>query len=408
MARVVYCWELGAGYGHISAFLPIARALREQGHQTVFVLRDLAQAETWLAEENFRYLQAPLRALAPNTPPANSYAQILCNAGYAERDSLIARMRAWRGLYELLQPDVLFLDHAPTAALAARGQGVPVAWFGTGFTIPPRIAPMPTIRPWSRVTDAQLRGAEGEAVTAVNNALHAIGEAPIARVADLFDAEESFLCTVSELDHYAQREAATYCGALFDGEHGACETWPDGDGPSVLVYVSAAWSGLANALRDFAALPCRFLIHVGGAPQAALQAYRASNLRYSPSPLRLGELAARCDLYIGHGGHGATAAMLHAGRPVLLVPYQVEQTLLAVRLAQQGYAHQLHAEAQRTRLRRAIKDALTSAELVRNVQAFAERYRDRSPQATARSIASRCHSLLSDGALPAPGAGGCA
>ena len=60
MSRIIYAWELGAGYGHLAAFLPLAKALRAAGHEVIFVVKELTHAETLLGQQGFAYLQAPL------------------------------------------------------------------------------------------------------------------------------------------------------------------------------------------------------------------------------------------------------------------------------------------------------------------------------------------------------------
>lgn len=45
MSRILIAWELGADYGHISTFLPIALEMKRRGHEPILVLRDLCGAE---------------------------------------------------------------------------------------------------------------------------------------------------------------------------------------------------------------------------------------------------------------------------------------------------------------------------------------------------------------------------
>ena len=44
MARVLMGWELGGGLGHIGGLLPIAEGLAAQGHEPIFVVKNLPKA----------------------------------------------------------------------------------------------------------------------------------------------------------------------------------------------------------------------------------------------------------------------------------------------------------------------------------------------------------------------------
>lgn len=172
MSTILYAWELGGGYGHTAAFLPIARALKERGHRVMFALRDLQYAETLLGSDDFEYLQAPVRwPHAGAVPPARSYPEILRNSGFAESGELYCQAKAWRTLFRALEPSLIVFDHAPTAVLAARESGIPQVSFGTGFFNPPATSPLPNLRPWQPVSDRELSKTEGQVLANINLAL---------------------------------------------------------------------------------------------------------------------------------------------------------------------------------------------------------------------------------------------
>ena len=45
MASIVFCWELGFGRGHIAPHISLATALMERGHEVLFALKEVDQAE---------------------------------------------------------------------------------------------------------------------------------------------------------------------------------------------------------------------------------------------------------------------------------------------------------------------------------------------------------------------------
>src|SRR3546814_5322932 len=119
MGRIVFAWELGSNFGHLSPLLPVAQALRDRGHQIDFVIRELARGQTVLQPHGFGMLQAPL--WTGRTPPmaaAANYAGILQRCGYHTVPALAGLVAGWRRLYQLMAPDLVVLDHAPTARAA--------------------------------------------------------------------------------------------------------------------------------------------------------------------------------------------------------------------------------------------------------------------------------------------------
>src|SRR5712664_2094429 len=123
MSRILFAWELGANLGHITPLLVLARALRERGHEVVFVLKDLRGCAELLQQHGFSFLQAPIvaaRAAGLPREPA-SYPEILLIHGFGDPAGLIAAARAWRSLFGLVKPDLVVFDHSPVALFAARG-----------------------------------------------------------------------------------------------------------------------------------------------------------------------------------------------------------------------------------------------------------------------------------------------
>ena len=124
MARVLLCWELGGNFGHLARLLALAVALRERGHEPVFAVRDLSDTETVFGALRFTLLQAPVwNAHVQGLPVSVGYAETLLQFGYYDADSLTGIVRGWRSLLDLLRPDLVVFDHAPTALLATHGAG---------------------------------------------------------------------------------------------------------------------------------------------------------------------------------------------------------------------------------------------------------------------------------------------
>jgi UDP:flavonoid glycosyltransferase YjiC (YdhE family) len=339
VSRILLAWELGGNLGHVTRLLVLARALRAAGHHVSFALGQSRFAAETLAQAGFSYAQAPvLRATTPDLPrePA-SYPEILLHYGFADPALLTAAARHWRERYRSLSPDVAVFDHAPSALLAARDTGIPRVVLGTGFASPPRVAPMPIIRPWQQIPPERLFASEQRALDSANAASRSIGAEPMNHLYELFDVEENILATLPELDHYGARPDTRYWGPIFQNAGGHLPRWPEAQGTrKIFVYIrpgSAAFSPLVTALRR---LNLSTLWFAPGLRDDALAQLRSPTLEFIRDPVDIAAVSALADAAVLHGGHGTTAAMLLAGVPVLLLPEHVEQLLLGRNVAALG------------------------------------------------------------------------
>ena len=143
MATILFTWELGAGTGHLARFRDLAVHLHERGHRVVFAVRDVARAGKVYGNVAAEVLSAPSKVGRPSCAiePTAAYPQILHNFGYEHPGELLALLKAWRSLYAYVAPDLVVLDHSPTALLALRDMGLPRVLAGTGFVIPPERLP---------------------------------------------------------------------------------------------------------------------------------------------------------------------------------------------------------------------------------------------------------------------------
>jgi UDP:flavonoid glycosyltransferase YjiC (YdhE family) len=378
VSRILLTWELGGNLGHITPLRVLARALRERGHEVSFALRDLRAGANLLKQDGFRVFQAPvIRLRATDLPPEPaSYPEMLLHCGFADPSGLAASVRSWRNLFRGVGADLLVFDYAPTAMLAARGTGIPRVIFGTGFCSPPRVSPMPSIRPWEQISSDRLEASEQRALATANAALNAAGSAPLGAFHELLDAEENLLTTFPELDHYPNRAGGNYIGPIQDLESGQPPHWPAGEGKKVFVYLrpnSPAFGPLAALLRTADAATLWF---APGMPKSTADELQSESLRFVTAPVDIARVANEADAVICHAGHGTTAALLMRGVPLLLIPETVEQLLLARNVAALGAGGVITPSVLRGGLREAVLNFLGSDPVFAGASGFAAKYGD--------------------------------
>jgi hypothetical protein len=352
MGTALIAWELGGGLGHLTQLAPLARGLVRRGHTVFAAVRHLGRAGEVLGP-GVSLLAAPW-GVAPAeryVRPPLSYAQLLHNVGWFEQRELRGLCAAWRSLFALVRPDVVVFDHAPTALLAARGLGFAKVVIGSGFCVPPdEPGAVRNLRPWVRREGAgpeALAAFEREVVARANGVLDERGAPAIERVTQLYgEADETMLATVPELDHFEGRRGARYWGPVtsWKDEGGGMKDEGVTDAASDSSFIpqpsSFGCRKVFAYLKDFPALPDLLAaleagghettVVCDGVPAAVRERFAASGrVRFEDRSLDLRRAARGFDLAVLNAGHGATAAMLLAGVPALLVPIQLEQGLLA-------------------------------------------------------------------------------
>lgn len=385
MASIVFAWELGTASGHVNELLPAARALVERGHRVTLVLRELhgLRAQEYAG---LRLLQAPLwqmRVQGLPEPPL-SYAEILLRFGYHDADMLQGLVAAWKGVLELTGAQLVVADHAPSALLAARILGIPAMTLGSGFYVPPRVVPVPNMRPWLHVPAQRLADADHAVTRNIGRVLQHYGVAPLGGLAELFDLQLNLFCTFPELDHYQPRlvelQRGCYVGSVFTLQRGEPLAWPDGAGPRVLVYLRPEVRDWEVVLRTLARLGCAVLAIVPGIAQAQRAALETSRCRILHHAIRLDGVLAQCDLAVGYGGHGWVSAMLMAGVPQLLLPTHLEQFLTARNVQTLGAGRLVDPERPAPDYAALLRAMLEDESLKRAARDFAAKYAQFDPQ----------------------------
>lgn len=397
MSRIIFAWELGSNYEYISQFLPLARELKSRGHDVALVVRELHHLRGIMADSGIPVLQAPLWLPVVEglpEPPLN-YAEILLRYGYHDAGSLAGVVNAWRALLMLYQTDLIIASHAPTALLAARTLGLPATVLGSGFDIPPDVAPTPNMRDWLQVPIERLTSSDAIVLNAINAILKACGKTGLKSVSELLDVAEKFLCTQPELDHYTQRAEANYWGGIYATNLGQELSWPIGndEAPRVFVYLDQRHRDFLAVIKALTDLGCRALVCVPGIAEQQRKQLETASLVISDKPIKLGSVLDKCDLAICHSGHGITAQVLMAGVPMLMFPNHLEHYLLALRVQTMGAGKLVNLEAPPVDLTALIQDMLGTAEYKAQAQAFSNRYGNLTPAQRVAAIADRIEEI---------------
>jgi len=108
----------------------------------------------------------------------------------------------------------------------------------------------------------------------------------------------------------------------------------------------------------------------------------------------IARVSMECDVVICHGGHGLVCDMLRAGKPLLLLPMQLEQFLLSANVARMGAGIVINHEEPQADLSGALQRLLEDPSLANAAKAFAEKYRPLTREVVKQRLADKCEKLL--------------
>ena len=239
MAHILLAWELGEGLGHLVGLKPLVEELLRRGHRLSVALKDVSRGPLIFDADVVQLLQAPTknRRSGDEIDVAWNFAHVLHNTGFSTTADLSALIAAWRNLLQLVQPDVVLLEHSPTALIAARTLDLPRILVGTGFVCPPDVQPLPNLRFWESCDESKLALAEVSVLANVNQVLERLDASPLNHLAQLYgEVDDQLLVTFAELDHYPQRIGAVYWGAATHMS-GTAPEWAPGERKKVFAYL---------------------------------------------------------------------------------------------------------------------------------------------------------------------------
>lgn len=396
MARILFAWELGAGYGHIEQIYPIASRLRERGHELAYAMRDLTRAEKRAESDDFVLMQAPFfPGGTPNEPAAINYADVLLRCGYRDAEGLIGLVKGWLYLFDSVAPDLVVVDHAPTALLAAHVGGRRAVAFGPGFNVPPDAGPTPNMQPWRKVGDEALAAMDERALASLNAVADRFGAKPFGRVADLFRVEATVLATFAELDHYGEREGVTYVGPLFATAGGETDpAWSESPSPRVFAYLTGTHREFAALVGELARSGYPTLLHAREMPKGFEAKLANTRVRYAPEPVDMSWVVQHADVVACHGGHGTVATSLLGGVPLMLLPQHLEQAMMAHRLSRRGLAGALRQGQVKDFAARGAKQLVTDRRFADRAKEVAAKYAGYDVATAAEAVADACEAAL--------------
>jgi hypothetical protein len=243
------------------------------------------------------------------------------------------------------------------------------------------------------VPEKELANSETQVVAAINSVADRFGGRSLTALADLFEAEEDFLCTLPELDHYQGRKQGVYWGPAFSYSEGDRPVWPSVGDKRIFAYLNKDYAGLEPLLQQLRSSSWSVFAHIPGTAPAFIQKHSGANLHISAQPVDMRQ-AAQCELVICHAGAGTAAAMLLSGKPLLMLPIHLEQSITARNIAIFGAGVCIPPEMKKPNYRAAAREILSNNKYTKTAEKFAVKYAAFAPEEQAVRIVDRCEALM--------------
>lgn len=391
--RILFIWELGDGLGHVSRMLPLARYLQDAGEICMFAVRNVENSHKLLADTGMTMLQAPITLPVTDYDGKSSigtYGDIMETIGYGRIERLHALLAAWDGLYESARPDLIVADYSPTALLAARAR-IPAVAIGDWFTLPPNALPaFPNLR------DSGPRIPEAKLLSVVREVQRRRGAPEPAALPGILDCIAPFIITLPELDCYAQQRARPAIGPLSPLAEPLEASAHEVD---YFAYLSLGFRPTAKVLEALSKMPLTGSVYLRDASALQRDAWRGRGLTIHDSPQDMREMARRSAVMIHHGGLGTIETVFALGRPQLLVPRHLEQSVNAAMAGRMRLAVGMQAGGrfEPEHFMQAMNHALNSTELRENAARKAAELARRGPFNALEPLAEFCLTTLQTG-----------
>lgn len=330
MRKLLFCWELGANFGHLSNIAAIQPDLKAQGFDIRFAVADLKAASEILGSAGL--LQAPAwphYTHRGSTVGTASFADVLTLIGFGQARHLSSVVDAWLALFDLVDPSVIIADHSPAAQIACRIAGHPLITMGTGFTMPPLDYPsLPPLR-----ADIAPALPEAELLSVANSILVSHGAPAMRRLTDLLRSDARILIGLPELDPYGSFRRETFSAPV--GGFAPPSAIPAQR--RLFVYLGAELPDLLAKVQILCDLPIPVEFYIRGVDRMLVEFITLRGKTIHDKPAEVRSVLRRTSHVMSQAGAMMTSEALAAGRPQFLLPSHFEGHLNSAFIVRGGF-----------------------------------------------------------------------
>jgi hypothetical protein len=350
MKTALFCWELGAGLGHLTPIKLLSEELIRRGYKIWLAARELHNIHHIFHDIDINFIPAPVNRNNINKATQNtlSYADLIHHIGYKDKESLSNHIASWQGIFELVNPDIIFFDHSPTAIIASQNHKAKKNLMGSPFSRPLETDNQETTGVFSffdqtkteKIPQAQF--IEKETLNNINYACEKNELPRLDKISDIFSPInlEIFNC-LEEFDHFGPRkdqENRYYLPTTSSMSENKPE-WPNTSSTKtenkIFAYLKAR-PNIITVINGLIASKTSAILYIAG--KFELKQKLPSHIQIIHQPVCMQSVLKECDLLISNTNLNTMQQAALAGKPQLALPIQLEQEILLHRLQEQGLA----------------------------------------------------------------------
>lgn len=393
MAKVVLCSELSRGAAALGRLADCAAELKTQGHSVRVVCADLAAAHVTDAFAGVAIFQAPRpKGLgSAKVKRQDNYASLLMNNGFDSADTLTPVLRSWLHTLATFDVDLVITDRAPTATLAAKLLMVPCVMIGSGYAVPPKKNPIPSLAPWKAKEGVAISTSEDHALLEiVNRSITELSFDKIVlhEVVEMYSHADQWVMSFAEIDHFGRRDA-DYAVRWTSKKAAAEPQWPPIPGNKIFVQLDAKSPHLKAVLEQLARRGEPTLMVIPNATESWIKNTQIRNIKIQRELVNIRQVTERCRVIICHCSHDLIYELLMTGTPAILLPNNAENTLLAYRVAKRKLGFPGPAKPDKLELNKLVERASSSDQVWANTSRMSLKYENH------RSL-QRLHELIAN------------
>ncbi|MCS4511040.1 glycosyltransferase [Xylophilus ampelinus] len=279
----------------------------------------------------------------PNrTARVDSFADILLQLGFADRQALETHVEAWMALIARIRPDRIVLDYAPAAQLAALFLRIASFQITNGFDAPPPECPVFGFS----VRGPYIESKNAKAIETLASNLAALKglsfDKKAKSLAEYFSYPRKIYDCIQEADPYSPRTDGIYVGPLvasIEKSKAQQDPWSDTPLPSKKHKIFAYLRGIPDPSELLAAI-CACEADVvcvwPDLPDDELIGHCTACVRVFRDPLDMHQAIKIADAVINYGSAATVNKTLLMGKPQLMIPNDMEKIIISQKVAKRG------------------------------------------------------------------------
>lgn len=338
--KILYCWELGMGFGHVTRMDQIANRQEFSDCKFSYALRDVHKSNVIKTCNDDNLFQAP-RVNIPFKEMSANFSHLMRRCGWDTPESAIQLVSAWRNLIKSVNPDVVLLDHSPGASAAAHTLGLPCKQVGNSFEVPLISSPMQNLHPKYRKDNDYLMEQDKIIMRSFEILSKRFGlkEADYLSYESLYNQKNSIIAGHPVLEHYGKRSSGwKYLEQVSKVEVAEqnLEHIEKSNKPKIFFYLDARTPSLTKALK---ALSKQFtLFGFLSGSTTSQESLTNSDIHAFTSPLNVEQAMSICSMVLSNGGVGLTYNSIKANKPMFFMPLHLEQSMICESLFEKKIA----------------------------------------------------------------------